>query len=79
MSNIQFAVKLNAPDIEPRIRHRRIFEAFDALQSGELLELSNDHDPKPLFYQFMIERADAYTWEYIENGPYNWRVAIGKK
>lgn len=79
MSNIEFAVKLNAPDIEPRIRHPRIFEAFDALQSGEFLELSNDHDPKPLLYQFMIEREDTYTWEYIENGPDKWRVAIGKK
>ena len=79
MSNIKFAVKLNAPDIEPRIRHPRIFEAFDALQSGEFLELSNDHDPKPLLYQFMIEREDTYTWEYIENGPDKWRVAIGKK
>lgn len=79
MSNIQFAVKLNAPDIEPRIRHQSIFEAFDALQSGEFLELSNDHDPKPLLYQFMMERADTYTWEYLENGPDQWRVAIGKK
>ncbi|MCK1997585.1 DUF2249 domain-containing protein [Psychrobacillus psychrodurans] len=79
MSNIQFAVKLNAPDIEPRIRHPRIFEAFDALQSGEFLELSNDHDPKPLLYQFMMEREDTYTWEYIVNGPDHWRVAIGKK
>jgi len=79
MSNIQFAVKLNAPDIEPRVRHPRIFEAFDDLQSGEFLELSNDHDPKPLLYQFMIEREDTYTWEYVENGPDQWRVAIGKK
>ena len=79
MSNIQFAVKLNAPDIEPRVRHPRIFEAFDDLQSGELLELAKDHDPKPLLYQFMMERADTYTWEYLENGPDQWRVAIGKK
>jgi len=79
MSNIQFAVKLNAPDIEPRVRHPRIFEAFDDLQSGEFLELSNDHDPKPLLYQFMMERENTYTWEYVENGPDQWRVAIGKK
>jgi len=43
------------------------------------LELSNDHDPEPLLYQFMIEREDTYTWEYIENGPDKWRVTIGKK
>jgi len=75
----EFAVKLHAPDIEPRIRHQTIFDVFDSLDSGEYIELTNDHDPKPLYYQFMIEREDTFTWEYLEEGPSQWKVAIGKK
>ena len=33
------------------------------------MELINDHDPKPLYYQFMMERTDEFTWEYLEEGP----------
>ncbi|WP_085992617.1 DUF2249 domain-containing protein [Oceanobacillus senegalensis] len=79
MSEKQYAVKLHAPDIEPRIRHPRIFEAFDGMNSGEVMHLSNDHDPKPLRYQFMIEREGKFEWEYLEEGPNLWRVAIEKK
>lgn len=63
--DIQFTAKIFAPDIEPRVRHRQIFETFDGLNSGEFLELTNDHDPKPLYYQFMIEREGTFSWEYL--------------
>lgn len=79
MNNTDFAVKIHAPDIDPRNRHPKIFEVFDGLASGELMELSNDHDPRPLHYQLMIEREGTFTWEYLEQGPSMWRVAIGKK
>ncbi|MUK90593.1 DUF2249 domain-containing protein [Ornithinibacillus sp. L9] len=79
MNELKYAAKLHAPDIEPRIRHPRIFEVFDGLKEGEFMELTNDHDPKPLHYQFMMEREDTFTWEYVEEGPTLWRVVIGKK
>lgn len=79
MNDYSFAVKLHAPDLEPRIRHPLILDAFDDLNTGEYLELTNDHDPKPLRYQFMIEREGQFTWDYLESGPTLWRVAIGKK
>ncbi|MBB6453092.1 uncharacterized protein (DUF2249 family) [Salirhabdus euzebyi] len=74
-----FAVEIYAPDIEPRIRHPKIFEAFDELSAGEALQLVNDHDPRPLHYQFMMEREGTFVWEYIEQGPALWKVAISKK
>lgn len=40
--------------------------------------LVNDHDPKPLFYQFQAERTGEFTWEYELQGPKEWRVRIGK-
>ncbi|NWN96347.1 MAG: DUF2249 domain-containing protein [Bacillus sp. (in: Bacteria)] len=50
----------------PKYRHAKIFETFDGLQSGQYMELTNDHDPKPLYYQFLIEREGCFTWDYIE-------------
>jgi uncharacterized protein (DUF2249 family) len=80
VNEIQLAAKVHAPDIEPRIRHPRIFEVFDGLNAGEFMELTNDHDPKPLQYQFMMERGeDKFSWEYLEEGPSLWKVIIGKK
>lgn len=59
-------------------RHDRIFESFDDLPGGSILVIINDHDPKPLWYQFSVERENQFTWEYLEQGPEAWRVAIRK-
>ena len=64
---------------EPPVRrHTVIFETFEGLDAGADFELVNDHDPKPLSYQFAAERPGAFTWEYIEEGPEVWRVRIGR-
>jgi AhpD family alkylhydroperoxidase len=62
----------------PVRRHALIFDAFEELDSGAGFELVNDHDPKPLYHQFAAERAGAFTWDYLENGPDVWRVRIGR-
>ncbi|HEU5086070.1 MAG TPA: DUF2249 domain-containing protein [Roseiflexaceae bacterium] len=64
--------------IVPRERHPLIFNTFDALQPGEAFLLVNDHDPKPLFYQFSAERQGQFSWEYLERGPETWQVRVGK-
>lgn len=69
---------LDVREIPPRQRHPLIFDTFDGLASGQALILVNDHDPKPLFYQFQFERAGTFTWEYLEEGPEVWRVQIAK-
>lgn len=76
---IEFAQTVIAPDFPPREKHPTIFKAFDSLSTGEFMLLVNDHDPKPLQYQFMIERENDFTWEYLEEGPDLWKVAIGRK
>jgi uncharacterized protein (DUF2249 family) len=64
---------------EPPVRrHSLIFETFDALAPGEAFELVNDHDPKPLYYQFAAELTGRFTWDYREQGPEVWRVRIGR-
>lgn len=79
MSNVEIKTKIHAPDFEPKIRHKHILKTFEELNPGEYMELSNDHDPKPLHYQFMIEKEGMFSWEYVESGPDLWRVVIGKK
>lgn len=64
--------------IAPMYRHQLIFETFESLKPGETFLLVNDHDPKPLYYQFQAEHAGEFTWEYLEKGPAVWRVEIGK-
>ena len=62
----------------PARRHTLIFETFAALTPGGAFELVNDHDPKPLRYQFEAEHAGDFTWDYVEEGPVVWRVRIGR-
>jgi uncharacterized protein (DUF2249 family) len=69
---------LNVTEIPPRIRHAQIFETFDALESGEAFILVNDHEPRPLYLQFLHDRPEIFTWEYLEEGPEVWRVKIGR-
>lgn len=69
---------LDVREIAPRERHPLIFATFDGLEPGGAFELVNDHDPKPLYYQFQAERAGAVSWEYLEEGPERWRVRIGR-
>ena len=64
--------------LPPREKHPTIFATFDALEPRASFVLLNDHDPVPLRYQFMAERPNAFTWEYMEQGPELWRVEIGK-
>lgn len=75
----EFTAQVIAPNYPPREKHPIIFKTFDELQSGEFMQLINDHDPKPLWYQFTVERPDQFSWEYLEEGPEVWKVAIGKK
>ncbi|WP_276259539.1 DUF2249 domain-containing protein [Haloglomus litoreum] len=59
--------ELDVRDVPPAERHGRIHDAFAALDPGEALTIVNDHDPKPLFYEFQAEvdafDADAYRME----------------
>ena len=69
---------LDVRDVPPARRHALIFETFEALSEGADFELVNDHDPKPLYYQFAAEHAGSFTWDYREQGPEVWRVRIGR-
>jgi uncharacterized protein (DUF2249 family) len=69
---------LDVRQMAPRDRHSRIFADFAQLAPGEAFTLVNDHDPKPLYYQFTFEHPGEVDWRYLEEGPEVWRVRIGK-
>lgn len=70
---------IDVREIQPINRHPLIFQTFDALDEGEAFELVNDHDPKPLYYQFLHERPNQFAWDYLEQGPTTWRVEIRRQ
>lgn len=73
-----FAAVIKAPEYPPQLKHKVIFETFDGLAPEQAMLLINDHDPKPLFFQFQATRGGQFTWEYLEQGPETFRVKIGK-
>jgi len=71
-------VELDLRSIMPFERHELIFQKWDSLKPGETLQIINDHDPKPLRYQFEAEYKNQYEWEYVQKGPKDWIVKIKK-
>lgn len=74
----EFAARIDVREYPPREKHPAIHQMFESLAAGEKMELINDHNPKPLFHEFNIERPGIFTWDDLEEGPEVWRVAIGK-
>lgn len=70
--------ELDVRSMAPAQRHEKIFATYGALGPGGAFVLVNDHDPKPLRYQFAAEHAGEFTWEAVEEGPTVWRVRIGR-
>jgi uncharacterized protein (DUF2249 family) len=70
--------RVDVRTIVPRERHPLIFSTFGKLAVGESMELVNDHDPRPLYYQFGAEMPGEFGWQYLETGPDTWRVEISR-
>jgi uncharacterized protein (DUF2249 family) len=66
--------RLDVRDVPPAERHPRIRTLFTDMDSGDTLELVNDHEPKPLFYEFQAEveafDADGYEVEQQASDEY---------
>lgn len=69
---------LDVRTVVPRQRHELIFNTFGKLDAGSAFILVNDHNPKPLYYQFSAEHEGEFTWTYLEEGPDVWKVRIGR-
>lgn len=70
--------RILVPGVPPAQRHALIFSTFDSLPPGGAFEIVNDHDPMPLYFQFERVRAGQFDWHYLESGPTQWQVRIGR-
>ncbi|MBI2933122.1 MAG: DUF2249 domain-containing protein [Planctomycetes bacterium] len=71
--------ELDVRELPPATRHPQIFQAFDCLPAGGAFVLVNDHNPRPLLYQFQMERAGRFEWNVLESGPERFRVEIRRR
>lgn len=78
MSRNEDTIELDIRQIIPREKHATIHATFEDLAPGRSMILINDHDPKPLYYEFNFEKSGRFKWEYIEQGPEVWKVVITK-
>jgi uncharacterized protein (DUF2249 family) len=78
MTLTTYGTKIDVREFAPRDRHAAIFSTFRSLGTGETLEMLNDHDPRPVFFELQSEMPDRFTWDYLQTGPDVWRVRIRK-
>jgi uncharacterized protein (DUF2249 family) len=78
MEQNQQDIHLDVRKMPPRERHATIIATFESLAPNQAIDLINDHDPKPLYYQFSAENPGEFTWTYQQEGPEVWEVEIRK-
>ncbi|MEO8805595.1 MAG: DUF2249 domain-containing protein [Burkholderiaceae bacterium] len=78
MTLTSYGTKIDARDVAPRDRHSLIFATYRSLGVGETMELVNDRDPKPLYYEFQADMPGCFGWDCLQSGPELWRVRITK-
>lgn len=71
-------VDLDLRTLPPPQRHKQIFDTWRSLKNCESLRITNDHDPKPLYYQFEAEYKEQFEWKYEKQGPEDWVVRINR-
>ncbi|MEX0662143.1 MAG: DUF2249 domain-containing protein [Balneolaceae bacterium] len=66
--------ELDVRTLIPIKRHEKLLKLFKDLPSGESFIFINDHDPKPLYYEFRSIFGDVVGWEYLKRDPEEWKV-----
>ena len=69
---------INAPELDPSIRHKTIFKAFEQLEKNESFIIHNNHDPLPVRFQLINLYGGIFTWTYTQQGPEWWDVRVTK-
>lgn len=67
---------LDVRTLPPRTRHSTIHEMLAEMPPGDILRITNDHDPRPLRLELEHDRPGAFDWAYVESGPEIWQVDI---
>ena len=68
--------ELDVRPLIPIMRHRKLLKLFKELPAGDSFVFINDHDPKPLYYEFRSIYGDVVGWDYLQKGPKDWKVRV---
>jgi uncharacterized protein (DUF2249 family) len=68
--------ELDVRTLIPIKRHEKLLKLFKDLPAGESFVFINDHDPKPLYYEFRSIFGDVVGWEYLQRDPEEWKVRV---
>src|SRR5699024_5358243 len=60
----------------PTERHKLLLKMFKELPKDESFTFINDHDPKPLYYEFCSIFGDVVGWEYLSRDSRAWKVRV---
>ncbi len=74
-----YSTQIDVRPIQEADKDPIIIERFKALKQGETLEFINNDDPQELQDVFLHAQSGKFVWEYLEKGPYVWRIAITKR
>ena len=70
------AMTIDARTLPAQNRSARIFEAFDKLPLGAILELHEESDPRALRNEFQQYRAGRFSWDARNLGSGRWTVRL---
>jgi len=68
--------ELDVRTLIPIKRHEKLLKLFKDLSAGDNFVFINDHDPKPLYYEFRSIYGDVVGWEYLKRDPEEWKVRV---
>lgn len=68
--------ELDVRNLIPIKRHEKLLKLFKELPAGDSFVFINDHDPKPLYYEFRSIYGDVVGWEYLQRGGQEWKVRV---
>lgn len=68
--------ELDVRTLVPIKRHEILHKLFADLPVGKSFTFINDHDPKPLYYEFRSVFGDVVDWEYLSRDPEAWKVCV---
>lgn len=69
---------LDVREIEPAHRHARVIGQVSSLVPGEVVVVAAPHAPERLLAEIDVDVAGDFSFEYLQQGPDVWRVAISR-
>jgi uncharacterized protein (DUF2249 family) len=68
--------ELDVRPLVPIKRHQKLLKLFKDMPVDDSFIFINDHDPKPLYYEFRSTYGNVVGWEYLQREPEAWKVKV---